>query len=80
MTAGPVTVDQWVRDPERIRRRLQDMARQQLVLQELWPDAPSASPSRRRKLTDWWGGWLCYWRERAALRLAPWLNNYGEGL
>lgn len=78
--AGPVTVDQMVRDPEWIRRRLQEMARQQFVLQELWPDVPSASPSRRRKLADWWSGWLCHWRERAALRLAPWLDNYGEGL
>lgn len=81
MTAGPVTVDQMVRDPAIVQRRMQAMREQQEAFDSFFPPSePRRLPSRRRKLADWWGGWLCHWRERAALRLAPWLDNYGEGL
>lgn len=32
-------------------------------------------PTFRRRLADSLSGWLYYWRERLALRLAPWLGE-----
>jgi len=76
VNAEPLPLDRWLTDPDRVARRTLRLVEEQRGISDLMPEPvypPRPPLSRRAMLRNRLAGAIMAGRERAAVKLAPWL-------